>query len=246
MKPDKTDESPPKDEHIVHLPEPFKFEIGADYDYLRRGTLKTLGYCTGKFLADIVINVFARACFGLKVEGLKNLTQIKGGAVVLCNHVHPCDCTFIDIMLPLKRVYYVTLESNFKIPVARHLMRNLGGIPLPKNVGKMRRFKKAVDDALQNGDIVCIYPEGVLYPYYAQGLREFRDGAFRIAADNNVPIVPMVITFREPKGAYRLYKAYPCVTLSVLPPVYPKENEKLPAKKLKEECYKAMSDRVSP
>lgn len=65
-----------------------------------------------------------------------------------------------------------------------------------------------------------IYPEGVLRFYYP-GIRRFKNGAFAYAYDNNVPLLPSVITYAQPTGLHRLFKRKPCLRLTVLPPVYP-------------------------
>ena len=91
-----------------------------------------------------------------------------------------------------------------------------------------------------------MYPEGILYPYF-NDLREFKDGAFKIAARSNVPVLPLVITFRKPHGIYRLYKKKPCVTLRILPPIFPSASvsNRKNAMELKNKCYDAMQDAIS-
>jgi len=76
-----------------------------------------------------------------------------------------------------------------------------------------------MDKAIAYGSVVCMYPECYLLPYY-KGVRKFKKGAFHIAIKNKCPILPMVVTFREPDGIFRYIKKKPCVTLTVLEPVY--------------------------
>lgn len=84
----------------------------------------------------------------------------------------------------------------------------------------MPAFSDAVGEAVRRGQIVQIYPEGVLRFYYP-GIRRFKNGAFAYAYDNNVPLLPSVITYAQPTGLHRLFKRKPCLRLTVLPPVYP-------------------------
>lgn len=208
-----------EDAHIIHLPEPFEFSVDENYDYLRAGVLKSLWYRAVRFVAHLLLNIFNRVVFGLKVEGWDELVRLgASGAVVVCNHVHVMDCTFIDCMLPLRRVYYTTLETNFRIPVARHLIRWLGGVPIPRKVHELHHFGEVMEDALRRGKLVCMYPEAVLHPYY-EGVRRFHDGAFVLAARSGCPVLPMAVSFRPARGLFRLYKRKPCVTLSILPAV---------------------------
>ncbi|MFA6948628.1 MAG: lysophospholipid acyltransferase family protein [Eubacteriales bacterium] len=208
------------DEHIVHCPETCEFEIGGDYDYLRSGLLETAGYFALRMAAHFILNIYNRCVFGLRVRGTENLWKTfgRGGAVVVSNHVHMLDCTFIDCILPHKRVYYSTLETNFRIPYARRLMRLLGAVPIPLEIHKKPRFTSEMRRALAGGCYVVMYPESVLDPYH-EGLRRFHDSAFRLAASCGAMILPVTVIFRRPSGLFAILKRRPCVTLNILPPV---------------------------
>lgn len=236
-----------EDDRIVRLPEPFKFQVDGNYDYLRKGALKTAWYVAMRVIVDIILNIYDRLMFGLKINGAKNLKEVrKTGAMIVCNHVHTMDCTFIDCAIPLRRVYYTTLESNFRIPVARHFIRWLGGVPIPTKICELKDFTAEMKRALESGNFVCMYPEGVLYPYY-NGLRDFKNGAFKLAAMAKSPVVPLVITYRKPRGVYRLYKHKPCITLNVLKPVYPEDGAGTgeTARSFRDSCYEQMSSAMS-
>ena len=93
---------------------------------------------------------------------------------------------------------------------------------------------------LQRGEIVGIYPEGHLIPYY-DGIREFKNGAFNFAVRNQVPILPIVFTYREPEGIIRFIKRKPFITLTILEPEYPKtEISKANVQELKNRVYRKM------
>lgn len=70
------------------------------------------------------------------------------------------------------------------------------------------------------GGSVHFFPEGYLSPYCRE-IRPFQRGAFLFAYDCGVPIVPFVITYREPLPLRRLLRRCPSLTLQILPPVYP-------------------------
>lgn len=230
-------------EHIISYPEPFYFELDKDFDYLRKELPQTLWYILIRTVVHVILNVYNRIAFGLKIKGIENLNKtLCTGGVVICNHVHTLDCTFIDCTFPFKRMYYTTLESNFKIPIARHLIRFLGGVPIPTKIHNMPSFKNNMQYALQKGNLVCMYPEGILHPYY-KNLRDFKDGAFKLATISKCPIIPIVITFRKPKGLFRLYKKKPCVTLNILSPIdsQVEKNNHKNIKALKKRCYNQMN-----
>lgn len=122
-------------------------------------------------------------------------------------------------------------------------MKWVGGIPIPRSYQKMSAFSEAVGRALQQGQVVQIYPEGVLRFYYP-GIRKFKNGAFVYAYDNNVPLVPSVITYDNPVGVLRFVKRKPCLHLTVLPPVYPDvtRGKREEVERLKRLCYQQMKE----
>jgi 1-acyl-sn-glycerol-3-phosphate acyltransferase len=58
---------------------------------------------------------------------------------------------------------------------------------------------------------------------YNQRIREFQSGAFRIAAELNIPVIPMVTVFSD--GPFKPWsfwgRSLPFETFVILEPVYP-------------------------
>lgn len=160
---------------------------------------------------------------GFRVRGWEHLRDIEDtGAVIACNHIHYLDCTFLGILSVPRRPIFCTLEQNFQIPVAKHLIKWLGGVAIPQKIGALRRFVEDAADAAQKGRLVIIYPEGEL-KLYCDYLRPFKDGAFKTAVKAGVPVLPCYITQEKPKGIFRLFKQKPCLILNVGEPVYPRK-----------------------
>lgn len=208
-------------EHVLHLWKPFRFETPAGYDYRLRHPVHDFFYYLVRLALHPFLYLFNYLMFGLRVSGRRNLRSLgRSGAVTVCNHVHPMDCTFLDFALLPRRVYYLTLESNFRIPIARHLIRFFGGVPLPERPRRVCELFDEMAAAAKDGCFVQIYPEGVMKPY-ADGLQDFRDGAFHLAAKRQLPVLPAVVTYRRPAGLLRLWKRKPCMRLTLLEPVFP-------------------------
>ena len=155
------------------------------------------------------------------------------------------DCAMLGLAWFPRRIYYTARTDGFKMPVVRHLVRLLYAIPIPEKISCKENFYKAIDDLLAKNKVVHFYPEASLWPYYNK-LRNFKNGAFKIASKNNVPIIPFVFSFRKPTGILKLFKSKPCLILSVLPPVYPKQNLAFNERylDLKENVYKKMSEKI--
>lgn len=229
-------------ENVIHMYTPFALDIDDGYDYRRKGPLSTAWfYIIHTFVISILYPSFL-IVNGLRIHGRKNMRALRGrGAVTVCNHFHVLDSPMVSCGIGLRRTYYVTLASNFCIPVIRHLVRWLGGVPLGQSPAQIKRMFSEMETALREGKIVQMYPEGVLIPY-SDGLRAFRRGTFLMAAEAGVPVLPMVFTYRAPRGILRRLRRRPFLTLEILPAIFP--DESLPmhrrSQRLLDDCRAAM------
>ena len=235
----------PEDSHVLHFWQPCKFEITDDFDYVNDNflfnTFSNLLYIIAYTLLSIINKFF----FGFKIEGKENLENIDTGKVTVSNHVHPMDCTMIGLANVPQKTFFTSLETNFKIPVVRRIIKLLNAIPIPQNIQYTRDFMDSIDELLKNKKTIHFYPEGSLWPYHNK-IRHFKNGAFDFAVRNNVPVVPMVFKFNKGKKINNLIKTRTTITLVVQKPIYP--NKLLEKKEsildLKERVYKSMCDEL--
>lgn len=232
-----------ENEHIIKNWEPLEFKIDEEYEYVPRG--KVFSFFSNivyYVIAFPILKIATKIVYNLKIEGKENIRNLKGGAISISNHVLFLDCAIIGLACGKKRIYYSTLEDNFKIPFVRKLIKLLRAIPIPKSIGNKKNFIREIEKLLKNNNIIHFYPEVSLHPYCAR-LRNFRDGAFEIAIKNDVPIVPMVFTFREPEGLRKIFKRKKDITLKVLEPIESSESDeslKERTVKLKNQAYDEM------
>ncbi len=200
-----------------------------------------------RILLSLVLPILAGLdlfLLGAKVEGRENLRALgKGGVVGICNHIHHLDCTLMARSLPRRRQNFLTLQSNLEMRLIGPLVSALGGVPIPTDHRQLPAFSSALREALAAGGVIHLYPEGELEPY-CPTLRPFKNTAFSLAYDAQVPILPMCIVLREPRGLFRLYKRKPCMTLHILPPLFPDPSAPRAAEalRLKAACRAAMED----
>lgn len=176
-------------------------------------------------IALTLLPLYNRIMFGLTVSGEENLADVSGGMVTICNHVHTLDCTMVAGVCRQHRMYFPTLDENLKMPFVGHLVDDLGGIPIPGKLSEFRGFMERIEATLRQGDAVHLFPEGSLEPY-CPILRPFQKGAFTFAYDAEVPLVPMVLTYRSVNGVRSLLRKKPFLHLEILKPVYPDVNNK--------------------
>lgn len=236
-----------ENDDVIHLWEPLKFEVGSEYKYIENGKIFNLFSNLLYYgVAFPVLTIFHKIVYDFKIEGKENIKNLKTGAISVSNHVLFLDCSMIGIAFGTKKVYYTTREGSFKIPFVRKLIKLLRAMPIPKDVKNKLNFVKAVDGALQGGKIIHFYPEAALWNYYEE-IRNFKNGAFDFAVRNEVPIVPLVITFREPNGFRKILKKKKDVTLTILEPVYSKNHSDSLKKNvvdLKNGVHKMMKENV--
>jgi 1-acyl-sn-glycerol-3-phosphate acyltransferase len=110
--------------------------------------------------------------------------------VVVSNHE-----SFVDILLISNlpwEMKWLSKKENFKIPVAGWLMKMAKDIELdrkdPKSAAEaMRQCALRLDDDVS----VMIFPEGTRST--TGDLLPFKDGAFRLAIESGVPILPIAV-----------------------------------------------------
>ncbi len=156
---------------------------------------------------------------GVKVYGRRNLCGIKS-ALTVCNHVHMLDSALIGLAFFPRRVVFPTLPMNLKTLWPGKLVRVLGGFAIPENIMELKTFFEEMEFLLMKNCIVHFFPEGELKPYDTS-LRSFKKGAFYLAAQARVPIVPMLITFESPKGLMKIIRKKPVMRFHIGKPIYP-------------------------
>lgn len=233
-----------EDAHIFHMWEPLKFKIKDGYKFISDSFI--FNFLSNLLFIPIalILSVLNRILFGFKIVN-KDLLVHETGMVSISNHIHPMDCTMIGLVYSPRRVYFPTLQSNFKIPFIRHLIKILYAIPIPTKDYQKKEFYEQINTSLQKGRIVQMYPEGSLWPYY-EDIRNFKYGAFKMAVDANVPVQPIRFEFKERAGIYKLYKRKKCIHAVVLEPIFP--NNELEKKEriedLKTRVYEKMKEEI--
>lgn len=142
-----------------------------------------------RFLAWIYIRIMYR----VEVHGIEKHVPDEGPALLVCNHVSYMDALLLSsaVSRPIRFVMYYKI---FNTPGARWAFKAANVIPIAgrsEDPELMERAFAAVDQALAEGELVCIFPEGRLTPDGEIG--SFKPGMERILAVRPVPVVPMAI-----------------------------------------------------
>jgi 1-acyl-sn-glycerol-3-phosphate acyltransferase len=110
--------------------------------------------------------------------------------VAVSNHESYADI-FLISHLPWE-MKWLAKEGIFRIPVMGWMMRMAGDIEVHRGDARSRaRALDGVRDRLSKGVSVMIMPEGTRSPH--DHLLPFRDGAFRVAVEQGVPVLPIAV-----------------------------------------------------
>lgn len=165
------------------------------------------------------------------VTGLENLSDIKSGAILTCNHFNPFDSFTIEEIFSLsgqrkkKKLYKVIREGNYtNFPgFYGFLFRNADTLPLSSNTRTMIKFMQAADTILKRGDFILVYPEQSLWWNYEKP-KPLKNGAYKIATRSNVPVIPIFITMTDSdiigEDGFPVKEYY----VHIEEPIYPDQN----------------------
>ena len=156
-----------------------------------------------RILARRIVNNYTKFFNGdTEIVGIDKLKDIKGGAIITCNHFNVMDSTIIrKLMMDLKRekkLAIVIEESNIFLPGKFNLLtNNCNTIPLSSSRLYMKnKFYPAMEKRLNDGDWILIYPEEEMWFNYKKP-RPLKPGAYHFAIKYNVPIISCFIEMRE-------------------------------------------------
>ena len=139
-----------------------------------------------------------------EVRGIENIEKVKTGGIITCNHFNPFDAFTVEMIFNKtengknKKLYKIIREGNYtNFPgFYGFLFRNCNTLPLSSNTKTMQNLLKAIKQILANKDFILIYPEQSMWWNYKKP-KPLKDGAFKFAVKNDVPIIPIFITMEE-------------------------------------------------
>ena len=229
-------------EKIKKLEEEGKFDVDAEddpptivltpenIDYLREkmtSKIKTIfaNEVGERFLDSLLKN---NKLIIKDINGIENLNKVTTGAMVTCNHFNPFDSLTIEKVFRMtgklddKKLYKVIREGNYtNFPgLYGFFFRNCDTLPLSSNKRTMVEFMKAIDILLKKGNYILIFPEQSMWWNYKKP-KPLKHGAFKLAARNNVPVIPIFITMEDSDiigdDGYPIQE----YTVNISEPIYP-------------------------
>ncbi|GLR05691.1 MFS transporter [Vibrio hyugaensis] len=145
-----------------------------------------------EFTQRFISYLLSHCLYRVSVTGRQHIPE-QGAALIVANHV-----SYVDALILMgtstRPVRFVMDKSISELPVLKHVFRHAGVIPICSPRKCAETYKKAfekIEHALNNDEVVCIFPEGRLTSNGELG--EFRPGVEKILKRTPVPVIPMAL-----------------------------------------------------
>ncbi len=140
-------------------------------------------------LLRLLLWIATNTLYRLDVEGRENLPA-RGGTLLTPNHVSMADAVLLIASID-RPIRFLMFRGSYEHPLVKPFAKIIGVIPIASDQGprEMLHSMRLATDALKNGEVVCIFPEGQM-TRIGQML-PFRRGMERIIKGVDVPIIPV-------------------------------------------------------
>lgn len=141
-----------------------------------------------RFLSWVLTSVFYRVNFVARQR-----IPSSGAAILVANHVSFVDALFLMAASP-RPIRFVMDAQIFKIPVLSWIFKKLKAIPITSAKDDAFIMEQAflkVAQELEDGQLVCIFPEGRLTQ--DGEIMQFRQGISKILALHAAPVIPIAL-----------------------------------------------------
>ena len=126
----------------------------------------------------------------IRVEGSEYLKGA-GPFILVSNHASYVDIPVLMAALPTEFVF-VAKQEVFSWPIVGTIVKKVGHLPVDRlEPSESLAGTGQIEETLRKGTSVLLFPEGTFTR--ATGLRPFKLGAFKVAAETSVPVCPVIL-----------------------------------------------------
>lgn len=161
--------------------------------------------------------------------------------IIVSNHTSYLDIFLLPSILPRHPFAFLGKAEILKYPIVRTYFKALNIPVYRKDKSKAGQALGQAKKAMEGGWSIVIFPEGTIPDENIPQLYPFKNGAFRLAKNLNVPILPLTFTqnfhlFSDP--SYLLGPAHPGLAeVYIHPFISIEEIAELSSDQLSEKCF---------
>ncbi|HUC53530.1 MAG TPA: acyl-[ACP]--phospholipid O-acyltransferase [Candidatus Cybelea sp.] len=140
-------------------------------------------------LLRLMLWMATHTLYRLDVKGREKVPA-RGGALLTPNHVSMVDAVLLIASID-RPIRFIMFRGSYEHPLVKPFAKIMGVIPIASDQGprEMIHSLRLATEALKNGEVVCIFPEGQMTRIGQ--LLPFRRGMERIIKGVDVPIIPV-------------------------------------------------------
>ena len=211
------------DEHMLVLKRTRELKLDKNYEYMPRGFAFRVKRALVAVVLHLIVFPLTHLTHGLRIHGKKNFKkhkkEFKNGAITISNHVFMWDYLCVLKAIRPHISYFPAWKPNFESSFCP-FMRILGGMPIPEDdIHAMISFKHAMDEVVESGRWLHVFPEGSLWYFYPD-IRPLKPAVFQYAVKYEKPLIPISMSFRPRRGWRKIFGKGPFVDLHISEPIY--------------------------
>lgn len=164
--------------------------------------------------------------------------------IIVSNHFSYLDIPVLGFIN--KDIVFVGKSSLGKIPLFGYMFRNLhisvDRMSLKSRANSILRTKQALDE----GSSVVMFPEGGITSTAPPLMGRFKDSAFKIAIEKQIPIIPVTLSYNHiilPDDG-KLLLRYKTAKAVVHPPISVNASDRRSVAELKEKCFNIIQNQL--
>ncbi|MFP6618665.1 MAG: MFS transporter [Pirellulaceae bacterium] len=131
----------------------------------------------------------SRSVYRIRIHQLQNLPD-EGGALLVANHISWLDGILL-VLVSSRPIRIVVYAGNFKSRWVHGLAKIFGTIMMTARPKSVIQALQTARDALNNGELVCIFPEGGISR--SGQIQTFKPGMMKILKGTDAPVIPVYL-----------------------------------------------------
>ena len=140
------------------------------------------------YLSCAILRLMFRILGGLTSVGEENIPKT-GGVILAPNHISYVDPPAVSCLIS-RQVHFMAKEELFRVPILGAWMHSVGTFPVRRGTADRKALKRAIE-LLEEGKVVCIFPEGTRSP--DGKLQDPELGIGLVAMKSRAPVTPALV-----------------------------------------------------